>query len=62
MFEVEEGVWRLTYEPKKKLPVEEFLSAQGRFRHMLKPGNEWMVEEAQKYVDTEWERLLARCR
>lgn len=58
LFEVEEGVWRLNYIPKKKLPVEEFLRPQGRFRHMFAPGNEWMLEEAQAYVDEKWERLL----
>jgi len=61
MFEIEEGRWRLTYEPKQKLPVEEFLSKQGRFAHMFKPGNEWTIEEAQAYVDEKWETLLNRC-
>lgn len=61
LYEVENGIWRLTYEPKKKLPVEEFLSKQGRFKHMFKPGNEWMIEEAQSYVDKEWEKLLKKC-
>lgn len=61
MYEVEEGVWRLTYQPKEKLPVEEFLKPQGRFRHMFKPGNEWMIQEAQEYVDKKWEQLLTRC-
>lgn len=61
MFEVEDGVWRLTYEPKKKLPIEEFLRVQGRFHHMMEPGNEWMIQEAQKYVDQKWEALRERC-
>ena len=61
LYEIENGVWRLTYEPRKKLPVEEFLSKQGRFRHMFRSGNEWMIEETQKYVDEEWEKLQARC-
>ena len=61
LFEVENGVWRLSYEPKKKLPVEEYLRLQGRFRHMFKPGNEWMIEEAQKSGDENWEKLLAKC-
>ena len=60
LFEVEEGVWRMTYTPKKKLPVEDFLRTQGRFRHMFIKGNEWMIEEAQNYVDQKWERLLER--
>jgi pyruvate ferredoxin oxidoreductase beta subunit len=29
---------------------------------MFRPGNEWMIEEAQQYVDEKWEKLLARCK
>ena len=61
MYEIEEGEWRLTYEPRKKLPVEDFLSKQGRFSHMFRKGNEWMIEETQKYVDEQWEKLVERC-
>jgi pyruvate ferredoxin oxidoreductase beta subunit len=62
LFEVEHGVWRLTYEPKKKLPVEAYLRKQGRFSHLFAAGNEWMIEEAQRFVDQKWEALLARCK
>lgn len=62
LFEVEDGVWKLTYEPRKKLPVEEYLKKQGRFRHMFKKENEWMIEEVQKHVDEKWETLLAKCK
>lgn len=61
LYEVENGVWRLTYMPKKKLPVEEFMSKQGRFRHCFKPGGEHMIEQAQEYVDRKWEELLNKC-
>ena len=61
LYEIENGVWRLTYEPRKKLPVEEFLSMQGRFRHMFRKGNEWMIEETQEYVNEQWEKLLQKC-
>jgi len=61
LYEIEDGVWKLTYEPKVKLPVEKLLEKQGRFRHMFEPSNEWMLEESQKYVDREWKKLLARC-
>ena len=60
MYEVIEGKWYLNYEPKTKLPVEEFMKLQGRFRHCFKPGNEWTIEEAQKYVDSKWEELLSK--
>ncbi len=61
LYEIENGEWRLTYEPKQKRPVEEFLRPQGRFAHMFRPGNEWMIEEAQAYVDEQWEKLLRKC-
>jgi pyruvate ferredoxin oxidoreductase beta subunit len=62
LYEIEEGIWRLTYEPNKKRPVEEFLKKQGRFKHMFEKGNEWMIEETQQYVDKEWDKLLAKCK
>lgn len=62
LYEIEDGKWRLTYEPKRKKPVEEFLAKQGRFKHMFEPGNEWMIENTQEYVDKEWEKLLKKCK
>lgn len=62
LYEIENGKWKLTYEPKKKKPVEEFLAKQGRFKHMFRPGNEWMIENTQEYVDAEWKKLLKKCK
>ena len=61
LFEVVEGKYYLSYEPKNKLPVEEYLKMQGRFAHLFKPGNEWMIEAFQQEVDRRWENLLALC-
>ena len=61
MFEVDHGNWRLTYEPRQKLPIEDFLKEQGRFRHLFKPGNEDLIEAFQAEVDKRWEDLLYRC-
>ena len=58
LYEVADGVYHITYKPAKKLPVEEFLKPQKRFKHIFKEGNEWMIEELQKEVDERWERLL----
>ena len=58
LYEVIDGVYHITYRPAKKLPIEEFLKPQKRFKHMFKPGNEWMIEEFQKEVDTRWQELL----
>ena len=58
LYEVINGKYIINYKPKNKLPVEEFLRPQKRFKHLFKPGNEWMIEEIQKEVDERWEALL----
>ena len=58
LYEVIDGRYVINYKPAKKLPIEEFLKPQKRFKHMFKPGNEWMIEEFQKEVDKRWEELL----
>lgn len=60
LFEVVDGHWRLTYSPREKKPVAQWLEAQGRFRHLLKPEHRHVMEEIQARVDREWEALLAR--
>ena len=60
MYEVVNGVYHISYKPAKKLPIEEFLRPQKRFKHMFKPGNEWMIEEFQKAIDKRWNELLAK--
>jgi pyruvate ferredoxin oxidoreductase beta subunit len=61
LYEVEGGEWRLTYRPKEKKPVEEWLQRQGRFRHVFRPENRHMVDALQAEVDQRWERLLELC-
>lgn len=58
LYEVENGKYKINYKPAKKLPIEEFLKLQRRFKHLFKPGNEWMIEEFQKELDERWEMLL----
>lgn len=62
LFEVVEGEYHLSYEPKKKLPIEDFLRPQGRFKHLFKKENEHLLEEFQKEVDKRWESLLKKCK
>ena len=62
MYEVEYGEkWTLNYKPKNKLPIEDFLKLQGRFKHLLKPGKEEQVAMLQAEVDRRWEALLKKC-
>jgi pyruvate ferredoxin oxidoreductase beta subunit len=58
LYEVIDGKYVINYKPKNKLPVAEFLKAQGRFKHMFRPGNEHMIEDVQNEVDKRWEALL----
>lgn len=57
LYEIENGVTKINYEPKEKKPIEEFLRPQGRFKHLFAPGNEWLLKLLQDEVDKEWERL-----
>jgi pyruvate ferredoxin oxidoreductase beta subunit len=61
LYEVEDGEWKLTYRPKEKLPIEEFLKHQGRFRHLFSAENKHIIAELQATVDRKWQQLLERC-
>ena len=58
LYEIINGRYVINYKPRKKLPISDFLKPQKRFAHMFKPGNEWMIEEFQKEVDSKWQELL----
>ncbi|RCX16090.1 pyruvate ferredoxin oxidoreductase beta subunit [Anaerobacterium chartisolvens] len=58
LYEVIDGEYTVNYIPKNKLPVKDFLKAQGRFKHLFKAGNEYMIEQIQAEVDKRWEALL----
>jgi len=53
LYEVEDGEFRLTYRPKERKPVEEYLKRQKRFQHLT----EDEIEEIQRMVDEQWEEL-----
>ena len=61
LFEVENGEWRLNYKPKEKLPLKNWLEKQGRFRHLFRPENEYIIDELQAAVDRRWDQLLHHC-
>ncbi|CCJ34376.1 Pyruvate:ferredoxin oxidoreductase, beta subunit [Caloramator australicus RC3] len=58
LYEVENGEYKINYIPKEKKPITEWLKLQGRFKHLLKPENEHIVQKIQEEVDRRWERLL----
>ncbi len=53
LYEVEDGEFRLTYRPRERKPVEEYLKRQKRFQHLT----EEEIEEIQRMVDEQWEEL-----
>ncbi len=61
LYEIIDGKYILNYKPKNKLPVADFLKKQGRFKHIFKAGNEFMIEEIQAEVDKRWNELLRLC-
>lgn len=57
LYEIRNGEeYTITYLPKKKVPVVEYLRLQGRFKHL----KENDIEEIQRNVDKNWELLLKK--
>jgi pyruvate ferredoxin oxidoreductase beta subunit len=56
LYEIEDGLLKITKRVTNRKPVQEYLSPQGRFRH-LKPES---VKEIQGIVDSRWEELEAQ--
>lgn len=73
LFDVErvdgKPVWKLSgpsaaiaRRPETKKPMEQYLEAQGRFRHLFRPKrNEEMLKAIQDGVDQRWQQLLDKC-
>jgi pyruvate ferredoxin oxidoreductase beta subunit len=57
LYEIENGVTKITFKPKEKKPVIDFLKPQGRFKHLFKPENEGLLAQIQTDIDREWEKL-----
>jgi pyruvate/2-oxoacid:ferredoxin oxidoreductase beta subunit len=56
LYEVEDGVrFTINHEPRR-LPVEDYLFRQGRFKHL----KEKEVKQVQKEADEEWNKLKYR--
>jgi pyruvate ferredoxin oxidoreductase beta subunit len=60
LFEVVDGQYKMTFQPKEKKPVVEYLKKQGRFAHLFKPGNEAVLEKWQEITDKRWEDLKTK--
>jgi pyruvate ferredoxin oxidoreductase beta subunit len=60
LFEVENDAWKVSYTPKNKRPIEDFLKLQGRFKHLFRKGGEELIAQIQRDVDHRWAELLKR--
>ncbi|MBD3184111.1 3-methyl-2-oxobutanoate dehydrogenase subunit beta [Candidatus Poribacteria bacterium] len=55
LYEVEHGKYTINRKPRKK-PAKEYLSLQGRFRHI----SDEVAAEIQEQIDAGWEKLLKK--
>jgi len=62
LFEVENGVWRITIRLKERKPIIEWIKSQGRYSHLLKEENKEFLERTQKEVDDYWKYLEGMCK
>jgi pyruvate ferredoxin oxidoreductase beta subunit len=60
LYECENGVYKINYTPKEKLPASEWLKTQNRFRHLFKPENKHLLDTFQQEVDKRWEKLVKK--
>jgi pyruvate ferredoxin oxidoreductase beta subunit len=58
LYEVTDGNYKITIDPGKLRPVEEYFRLQGRFRHLTKD----MIQTIQERVTREYEKLRRRAR
>jgi pyruvate ferredoxin oxidoreductase beta subunit len=56
LFEVENGVYHLTVETPQLKPVKDYLSTQGRFRHL----SDDIIAKIQKRVELEYQKLVEK--
>jgi len=58
LYEIVDGEYKINYQPKNKIKIEEFLKTQGRFRHIFKSSNkDKLIKNIQGKIDSEWERI-----
>lgn len=57
LYEIERGITKVSYKPKNKIEVIEFLKAVGRTKHLVKEKYNDIVNIIQKNVDKKWNEL-----
>jgi pyruvate ferredoxin oxidoreductase beta subunit len=57
LYEVEGGVYKITFPVTSPKPVDEYLKLQGRFGHLFQPQNAAELEAIKKGVEENYRRL-----
>lgn len=60
LYEVEGGKYKINYTPKKHTPLEEWLTLQGRFKHLFEKKNKYVIKELEEEVNRRWDYLVSR--
>jgi pyruvate ferredoxin oxidoreductase beta subunit len=50
----------ILYRPKNLLKVEDYLGAQGRYKHLFKPEYRHVIDQIQSDIDKNWDMLQRR--
>lgn len=58
LYEYEDGKLTINYKPEKRIPIEEFLKTQTKFKDVLKPKNKEILKEIQQEIDKRYQDLL----
>lgn len=62
VYEVENGITTITYDPdkrNKRIPASEWLGMMGKSKHLLKPENTDILRDFEQEVEWRWDRLKA---
>jgi pyruvate ferredoxin oxidoreductase beta subunit len=57
LYEIEDGMYRVTYSPEPLKPVTDYLKGQGRYKHLT----EESISVIQERIAAEWEQLKYKC-
>ncbi len=60
LYEIENGKYKINYAPTDFLPMGDWLKSQTRFKHLLLPENQPIVEKIQEEVDRQWKELKTK--
>ncbi|MBM4436911.1 MAG: pyruvate ferredoxin oxidoreductase, partial [Actinobacteria bacterium] len=58
LYEIDDGVCRLTRRIREPKPIEDYFKRQGRFRHLLRPEGAAMLAAFKASLQQRYERLL----